>query len=426
MLIKLKNWLFNTDEKKRLVSNVFSLSVLQASNYILPFLTVPYLVRILGPENFGLLAFVSATTIYFSLIADYGFNLSATRQISICRYDAKKTNEIFSSVMIVKSGLLIFSFLLLILLVLCVDKFNRNWAVYCISFITVAGQALFPVWFFQGMERMRYITYLNVATKAIFTLCVFIFVRNEADYLLVPLIGGLGSLVAGIGSLYLVKKNFDVRFALQPINLIFFQLREGWHVFFSSIAVSLYTVSTTFILGLVTNNAEVGYFAAADKIVQAVKGLYAPLSQAIYPLVGKKMHEDGRVGLNFVKKIMWVVGPVMLLASFLLFCFAKPIVIFMFGIEYESSILLLKIIAFLPFVIFLSNLFGIQVMLNLGHKKAFSQILFVSAIVGVCLSFLMIPLYKNIASAAISMFVEILVTIMMLIFLKTKIGKLTR
>jgi PST family polysaccharide transporter len=418
MLKKLKEKLTDTEEKKRLFSNIISLGVLQGANYILPLLTVPYLVRVLGPDYFGLLAFATATIAYFILITDYGFNLSATRQISINRDAPKKLEEIFSSVMMIKISLMFISFGLMAVLVFSFEKFSKHWEVYFITFGTVIGQVLFPVWLFQGMERMKYITYLNIGAKAFFTVCVFIFVKEKADYLLVPLLTSMGFIVAGIWSLYLVKKEFGINFAWQTTGTLKFQLAEGWHVFFSSMAISLYTISTTFILGLFTNNTVVGYFAAADKIVQAVKGLYQPVSQAIYPLIGKKIHEDKQEGLEFIRKTTWIVGTGMFVISVMLFLTAEPIVNLLLGEQYQQSVLLLQIMAFLPFIIALSNIYGIQTMLNLGYKKAFSRILVAAAILGLGLSFVLVPLYEGLGTAVTLLVVEVFVTVFMYVYLK--------
>lgn len=423
MLNKFKQKLTGTEEKKRLAGNIISLGVMQGANYILPLLTLPYLVRILGPEYFGLLAFATATNSYFILITDYGFNLSATRQISIHRDDKDKVNEIFSSVMMIKTGLMFLSFALIALLLVCFEKFSQHWEVYLMTFGMVIGQVLFPVWLFQGMERMKYITYLNIGAKAFFTVCIFIFVQNEADYLLVPLLTALGFIVAGIWSLYIVKKEFNVSFAWQSIATLKLQLEEGWHVFFSSMAISLYTISATFILGLFTNNTIVGYFAGADKVVQAVKGLYQPVSQSIYPLIGKKIHEDKQAGLAFIQKTTWIVGTGMFLISVLLFLLAEWIVNLLLGEQYKQTVVYLQIMAFLPFIIALSNIFGIQTMLNLGYKIAFSRILLAASILGVGLSFVLVPLYEGLGTAITLLVVEVIVTVFMYLYLKIKLRR---
>lgn len=423
LIKRLKIKFTGTEEKKRLVGNIFSLGVLQGANYILPLLTVPYLVRILGPEYFGLLAFATATIMYFMLIADYGFNLSATRQISIHRDDKDKVNEIFSSVMVIKTTLMAIGVGLMSLLVFSFEKLTQHWEVYFATFGMVIGQVLFPVWLFQGMERMKYVTYLNIGAKAFFTVCIFVFVKEQADYLLVPLLTAIGFMVAGIWSLYLVNREFNVSFVWQTTSTLKFQLAEGWHVFFSSMAISLYTLSTILILGLFANNTVVGYFAAADKIIQAVKGLYTPISQAIYPLIGRKLHKNKQEGLAFIYKITWVVGLCMFIISAIIFLLAEPIVNLLLGAQYQQSVLILEIMAFLPFIITLSNILGIQTMLNLGYKKEFSIFVMITAISGVVLALLLTPLYKEIGLSVAILFVEILITAMLSIFVLFQIRK---
>lgn len=407
-----------TYEQKRLIANILSLGAIQGANYVLPLLTVPYLVRVLGPDYFGLIAFSTATIAYFGLMTDYGFNLSATQQVSINRGNRLKIVEIFNSVLIVKATLMFVSFIVLLIVLLCFDKFNQNWPLYLITFSAIVGQVLTPIWLFQGMERMKYIAYLEIAAKLFFTLCVFAFVDGEDDYLLVPAFASFGAFVSGFVSLFLARKIFRLYFSWQSFEVIRYQVIEGWHVFLSTISISLYTTSMVFILGIFTNNMIVGYFSSAFKILQAVKGLYTPVSQAIYPLISKRLSEDRASGLAYVKKFKNCLSIIMFFISAGLYFFSESIVLLLLGDQYRESVVLLRIMAVVPFFVVLSNVFGMQIMLNLGYKKQFSQILFVSAIIGFFAGGLAIYFFKGVGAAASLLIVEVFVTLYMYIYLR--------
>jgi len=409
-----------TKEKKTLIENFLSLSVLQIANYILPLITLPYLVRVLGPEKFGLIAFAQAFVGYFMILTDYGFNLSATREISINRENKEKVSEIFSSIMIIKFALLVISLILMSIIIFSFGKFSNDWIVYYLTYGMVVGQVLFPVWFFQGMEKMKYITFLNIFAKVIFTVATFVFVKEASDYLYVPLLNSLGFIIAGILGLRIVFRDFKVSFKFVSLEELKRQLKEGWYIFISTVAISLYTISNTFILGLFTNNTIVGYYAAAEKIIKAVQGLLGPVSQTIYPYISKLMNESKELGIRVLRKITFIIGGISFTLSFILFIFADSIVNILLGSKYHESVIILRILAFLPFIIGLSNIFGIQTMLTLNYKKEFSNILIMASLMNIILALIMVPVLKHIGISISVVLSEFFVTFAMLSFLNKK------
>lgn len=417
----MKNKLEDTiteDDKKRLLANFLSLATLQGANYILPLITLPYLVRILGAEYFGLLAFATATIMYFSIITDYGFDLTASREISIHRDNKSKVVEVFCSVMSIKFILMILSFIILNILIFSFDKFSQNAIVYLLSFGLVIGQFLFPVWFFQGMEEMKYITYINLCTRLLFTIAIFVFIKDKNDYYIVPILSSIGSIIGGLYALYHIRYKYDIRFSFQKLVTLKYYFNEAYHIFISNLAISLYTVSTTFILGIFTNNTIVGYFAAGDKIIQAFKGLMGPVSQTIYPYISKKTIESREKGLNLIKKITTITAFFTLSLSIFIYLSAEFLVKILLGPEYNNSIIVVKILSLMPFLIGLSNMFGIQTMLNFGRKRAFSRILIMASIINIILSLLLVPKYNYIGSSISVLIVEAFVTITMLTYLQ--------
>lgn len=420
MLNKFKS-LTNTEVKKRLLSNFFSLSVLQGANYVLPLLTLPYLTRILGVEYFGLLAFSSATIAYFQIITDYGFNLTATKEISIYRDNKNKIIEIFSAVMTIKVILMFLSLILMSILVFSFRKFSQNWEIYFFSFGLIIGQVLFPVWFFQGRERMKYITYLNILAKSMFTIAVFIFVKKSNDYYIVPILTSLGYIVVGVFSLVLIKKKFHINFEFQSIDKIKYYLKEGWHIFISGIFTSFYTVSVTFILGIFSNNQVVGYYSLAYKIVAVVSNIFAPVNGAIFPFISKVVQTSKNQAKNYINKILTYSTIIMGFISTVIFIFAKDIIFLISSSEYKQSIVILRILAFLPVILNVAIIISNNYLINFGFQSKLSKIYLVSAFLSLILSFTLVPVFFEIGSAVTVLVVELFATLCMILVIKKNI-----
>jgi len=400
---------FNSSTKKRLAENFFSLSILQIASYLPSLITLPYLVRVLGPEKFGLVAFSQAFIGYFSILTSYGFNLSATREVSINRDNKEKITEIFSSVMIAKIILCMLSLLILGIFLIFIPKFNNDWLIYLITFGVILGDAIFPVWFFQGMERMKYIASLNVVASVIFPACVFIFIKSSEDFFYVPLINSFESLIIGIISILVVYKDFGIKLVIPKTEKIIYQFKEGWHTFISTLSISLYTTSNSFIIGLFTNNVTVGYYSAAEKIVKAVVGLISPFFQTVYPFFSKKFTDNKIRATEIFKKLLFVSAPIFLSISIILSLFSPLIVKILLGDDYTSSILILRILVFIIFAVGISNILGVQGLLTNGYKKEFFKIVFLCGLLHLALAISLLFLIGIVGVAIATVITEILI-----------------
>ena len=354
----------NTEDKKRLLSNFFSLSVLQVFTYILPLLTLPYLVRVLGVDKFGLVMFAQAFIIFFNILVDYGFNLSATREIAVNRENKEKVTEIFSSVMQIKFILIATSFILLSIIVFSFEKFSKDWELYYFTFLTVVGQGFFPIWYFQGMERMKYITIVNVLSKLIFTTAIFIFIHEEIDYILVPILNGLGFIVGSGVSLWIIYKYFNQSFEIQSYQTMMIHFKDSSQFFLSRMSVSIYTSANVFILGLFTNNTIVGYYSMAEKLYMAIQSLYGPITQVLYPYVAKEKN------IKLFKKIFYSIVILNTLGVFFLYFFGEYIFALLFthaiGVE---SISVFNILLVANLIVVPSILIGYPFLGALGFAR---------------------------------------------------------
>lgn len=371
---------FKKGDNKNIFSNFLSLSFLQGANLILPLLTFPYLVKTLGIEKYGLIMFAQAFMTYFTMLADYGFNLSGTREISLNRKNPTKLTRIYNSILIARIGMVTIGFLIMAIIVLSIDNFASEWELYFLTYGMVLGTALFPTWFFQGMEKMKYITILTVISKTIFTISIFVIVVSPNDYLWVPFLNSFGFVFVGLISLVIINRNFKISFKIQESKYIIQQIKKGWHIFISKISTNLYTATTTFVLGLVTNTTMVGYYAIAEKIIRIIVSLFSPFTQAIYPHIvqlTKKSHEES---ILFLRKILKYTLLITVIIWGISMTFAEPMFHLIINNEVDHSILLFRILSPLIVIIPVASILFNIILLSFKMDKFFSKIYITGAI----------------------------------------------
>jgi PST family polysaccharide transporter len=273
-------------ESPEILHNILALSLIQVATYTLPLLTLPYVLRVVGIQRYGVLAFASSFIAYLVILTDYGFRLSAPRAISVYRDDPVRVSAIFSAVILIKLLLLLISSVVL----WAGLHFMQDLGVYRIvayyTFGLVIANALSLTWFFQGMERMKYITYLSLGSKLVYTILLFTFVRKAADFIYIPLISSATEVLAGAIGIAIAVRMFKVRLLFSGHEVVT-TLREGWHTFVSSVSINAYTVTPVFAVGLFGGARLAGCYSVAERlasifqtfpIASVLQALYARLS----------------------------------------------------------------------------------------------------------------------------------------------------
>jgi polysaccharide transporter, PST family len=405
-------------ERRRLFDNIGSLYLLQGLNYVIPMAVLPYLVRTLGMEEYGLVAFAQSFAQYFNILTDYGFNFSATRSIAQNRDDAEKISEIFCSVFLIKISLTVIGLIALLLLLILVPRMRHDWTIYMFAFVAVIGNVIFPVWLFQGIEKMRYISVISGTTKIISALLLFIYVHGPADGLLAVAIQSAGMVLAGVIGIVVCLRTIHLDLQWPSRESLKTCSVDGWHLFVSTASVSLYTNSNVFLVGLLAGNIQAGYFSAAEKLIRAISGLIGPINQSAFPYINSLARTSSQAALSFIAHCLKWMSALTLAPVIILFFLAPQVAVMFFGHTALGAVPIMRWIAPLPFLIAVSNVLGIQTMLVFGLDKQFSRILISAGIVNILLGAPLI-IWLGAIGAGISVLVtETLVTSAMVVVLR--------
>jgi PST family polysaccharide transporter len=375
---------------KTLLESFASLYLLKITNILIPLVTLPYLVRVLGVEKFGAISFAQVFANLFVILVDFGFMLSIVKLLSQHSHNKDKVSEIFSNVVILKLLLIIISFLIYLFVVTTFAKFNNDINLFLFMFGIVIGQGLFPDWFFQGMQKMRYIAILNFVVKILFLVLILTTIKNKSDYLNYPILLSFGYIAILPFAYYTIFKNFNITFFIPKVTKLWEYLKYSSHFFYSRIGAKVYSSAGLLIVGAISSELVVGYYAIADKLRGAITSLYFPISQALYPYISKEKN------LNLYKKIFIVITLLNTIALSLLFIFAPEILEFIFNTSSNLSVYLIRVFAIVMLFDVPSILLGYPLLGAFGYSNYVNYSLVVTAFLYIVLA--MCAFFANILS----------------------------
>lgn len=372
-----------------LKKNAISLTILQVGQYLVPLIVLPYLTRVLGVDGFGQIGFAAAFTMYFVLVVEWGFNLSATRDVSVQRDDKDARSVVFWETLLARVILNIGVLVIIWMLVSQVARLEQLSTLIWLGMLQVLAATLSTAFYYQGIEKMSAMAFINLGIRTLSIPLIF-FLVNRPDQ--VELAFGIQAgcfLVASLANLFLLLRSDEISWVTPSFRGSWRRLIASSPLFFSNAGTSLYTNTNVIILGFVTSEANVGYFVAGFTLVKAVVGLSGPFAQAVFPRASLVLNQGAESRAPFLRNMFRLQGLLGLFLSTGLFVFLPWGVTWFYGDTFQQSVEVVAWLALLPFIVCLASGLGLQTLVPLGHHKWYSFVLITCGVFNCLLVFLM-------------------------------------
>ncbi len=413
---------------QKLFGNFLSLSVYQALNFVTELIILVHLTNTLGANNYGLISFAISFMLFFQIITEYGFEHSGTRAISKYRNDQKKLQKIYSSINYVKIILSSVCFVILLIIISAFEIFRQNSIIYFLLFGLILQSILFPMWFFRGIEKMKYITIINFIGKSVLIALIFLFIKSETDYVLYPLFVLIIAIFIGLISQIFIFKKYEMKFEKVSLKDIKFQFSIGFFMFLVYFSTNIINNLNPFILGLLVDYRDVGIFTTGYKIIQIFVLIISLITTTVFPHIVKLISERNKQMeasiFKFIKKVLIIIILIGTASFVFLFIFADFITSVLFIAEYRETVNVIRILSIAPLLIGIGHTLTLQILVPLEFDARVAIIYGISAIVDLILCFIFIPIFGYLALCFIILIIRIIPILLSFLWIRRNKAKL--
>lgn len=386
---------------KKIIENFFSISLLNAISHLISFFVIPYLVSVLGFEMYGAYFFMYTIAMYIKLFGMYGFYLSVTRIVSIHRDDKERINEIFNATLFSRILLTAVASVIVGIAVFALME-KDDILMFLFSLGIVFGDVFIPTWLFQGMEEMRYVTVVNVVSKIVFAVLIFVLIKEQGDYIYVLVLNSCGYIAAGILSMIIAFKCYRLNFALPRWSVVKELFKDGWHIFVSNIGMELYRNSNGFLLGVLVGDTANGIFSSVEKVVKVGQVIINALPMAIFPHASRMFHgENVSESVAKLSKMLRVSFVLLFFVAVVFACSPRLVVWYLPELDYNIAKYLVWLMS--PVVLFgcLNYIIGVVGLINLKASNLFERNIWITGALSVALMLIFCKEYSYYAAAAV-------------------------
>lgn len=354
-------------DNKKIVQNTGYLSIIEMLRLILPFVALPYVIRTIGTEKYGMIAFVQTINQFLIIIINFGFDVSAVREIALNRDNKDAINKIVSSVLSIKAILLFLCFFIVIIGMWCFPFMCDNKSLTIFAFLTCFSEVLFPVWFFQGIEKMKYITIVKAVSIFFYFSTVFLFIRSQKDYEYVALLQSCGEILSGAIAFYCLISIEDVHLKTPSFSIILKTFKEAVPFWFSRISVVFNTNMAKTVSGLFLSMESVAAFDIAQKVTNGILIPTRMLNQATYPHIAKEKNH------YFAFKFLCFVALVAFVLSAIVFLLAPLIIYYFSGHEMPEAVSILRVLCIYALTTSIVICLGSCTLVAFGYPRPFNM-----------------------------------------------------
>lgn len=381
----------------KLINNFLYNIILTVSGYVFPFLTFPYVTRVLGPSGIGEANFVLSIVDYAVMFSTLGIGSIGIKEIAKCNEDKNKLNQKFSELLSLHLLMMILISIIYLILVFSIPTLRENISLYVIGFCKIVFNVFLIEWFFTGLQNFKYITIRTIATRLIYVILIFLFVRSELDVLPYVLVTIIQVVLNAIINTKYAKRFVCFRFTLANIIK---NLRAVCSLGLTYIFLSFYGTFITMYLGFACGIEAVGIYTTATKlysillsIISAFNGVLMPYLNSLYGNGNKKQMKviiEKSLNLVFFVSIP-IIG----------YCYAlsPEIIRFIAGPGYEQAIRPFQIVVFQILLVGVAQIFELQILLTYDRIKEITFITAITATGSVIIMFLFGEQYGAVAAS---------------------------
>jgi PST family polysaccharide transporter len=337
---KIKNFKSVVFNNKSVIENYFFMTILQILNSFFYLLIYPYLIRVLGSEGYGTFVFATSIATYFLFFINFGFDLPATKAIAENAENSYNQRNILSCIFTSKSYLFIISSLVFGILLFTVPVFEKNKEVFLLCFFNVYSFVLFPQWYFQGIQKMKIVTYIQLGLKLASLPLIFLLIKSPQDLILYVFIISITNILGSLIAYLIIRLKYKIDISWVKPNRLKVWFKESQPFFFSSLAGSIKEYSIPIIIGSFFGMKDVAIYDLANKIIIVPRTIFMGVNSAIFPKLIVNIRN------NLVKKIIRTEFFVSFSVVVVIIVFGKFIVKFLGGSGMENSYYLAVLLGF--------------------------------------------------------------------------------